>query len=151
MRLALFCARARVGDYWGKGFAQRVVNMTERMTCCCGVLRSCLPAPLNFMGSSQEAPSGSPGGALLEAAGRQGTNAPYISALQWRACATMGSCSEKDCKPEDCGKASGSCFKHGICSMPLMSLNDTMEVSGSLYNSAKVVWRMHAGQANRLK
>ena len=32
-----------------------------------------------------------------------------------------------------------------------MSLNNTMEISGSSHDSAKVVWGMHAGQVDRLK
>ena len=155
MRLALDCARARVGDSWGQGLAQRVMNMTERMTCCCGVLRPCLPAPLGSMGSSQEAPSGSTGGAQLEAAGRHATNISYVSAPQWRACATVRSCSEKACEPEarqwERPRQLLPARNMPPCIEPLMSLTDTLEISGSSHYSAKVVWGMHAGRVNRLE
>ena len=110
MHLALHCASARVGHYLGKGSAQRVVNMTERMTCCCRVLRPCLPAPLNSMGSSQEAPSGSTGGAQLEAAGRYVTTMSYQYHSGVLASQCVAAVRRIASQKRDCGKGPGSCF-----------------------------------------
>ena len=119
MHLALHCARARVGYYWGEGSAQRVVNVTERMTCCCGVLRPCLPAPLNCMGSSQDAPSSSTGGAQLEAAGRHVSTIFYQYHSGVLASQCVAAVRRIASQKRDCGKGPGSSFQHGICSHAL--------------------------------
>ena len=78
-----------------------------------------------------------------------------LSVPQWRACVTVRSCSEKDCKPEaelqERPRQLLPAWYMLPCIEPLMSLTDTMEISGSSHYPAKVVWGMHAGQTDRLK